>query len=500
MFFQFFSNRVRPLFNNRSSLHRPQKSYLSAAAFAAAFHASPDLIVLTTFPQGQIVTVNSAFCCITGYGAEEVIGSRIAETAIWGGLDRYQELIEILQCNDSVSDYETTFCTKSGTLHTALLSAEIIKLEGQPYLLTIARDITDRKQLEQSLRSSEAQLSTILNDACVSIASFRLFADRTWIYDYYSAGCQAIFGFTSEEMMTDLWWSAVHPEDQQSIILPALDRLFVEQPACVEYRFRHKDGNWRWISGNLSSRRDDTRNCWIVIAVDTDITDRKRTEAALLREGLRSKTLFDTSVDGIVVLDQAGNVLEANQSFARMLGYTPEEITTLNVLDWEAGYSPEEMQQKSAEGRFCSSTFETRHRRKDGSICDVEIAGNSVNWDGQQVHLCICRDITDRKQAELELQQAKEAAETANQSKSRFLANMSHELRTPLNAILGFTQLLSRDASLSPDQHQQLSIINHNGEHLLNLINDILEGTSINSHLIENSYGRAALSAFVRLQ
>jgi PAS domain S-box-containing protein len=102
----------------------------------------------------------------------------------------------------------------------------------------------------------------------------------------------------------------------------------------------------------------------------------------------------------------------------------------------------------------------------------------------------------DRKQAELALSHAKELAESANRSKSQFLSNMSHELRTPLNAVIGFTQILQRDPSLSPDQQEYISIINRSGEHLLGLINDVLEMSKIESgrmNLEENDFDLSRL-------
>lgn len=248
------------------------------------------------------------------------------------------------------------------------------------------------------------QLSDILDHAIVSITSFQVFADRTWKYDYYSAGCQTIFGFTVEEMKAGVWWSRISVEEQQSVIMPAIDSIIAERSICIEYRFRHKDGSLRWISSQISSRRDAANNCWVAVAVDTDITEHKQIEAALEREAFRSKTLFESSIDGIVVLDQTGNVVEANSSFARMIGYSLEEITQLNVADWEAVWTAEETRQKFAEPKPCSTTFETRHRRKDGSIYDAEISVDGINWDGQVVYFCICRDITDRKRTDLDLQ------------------------------------------------------------------------------------------------
>ncbi len=468
-------------------------------------------------------------------------------------------------------------------------------------------------ELYEHLRISEAKLNDVLNNAIAAFCSFRVFANRDWIYDYYSTGSQAIYGYSPEELIADnqLWLSRVHPEDLERVILPLYDAIFNECTVTYEYRFYHKDESLRWHLATLTSRHNAVANCWIATVVTIDITERRRAEAALremstalgnaiegisrldtqgryvsvnrayaemlgyqpdemigmewqrtvhpndleiaiaayqqmlqqgkvefevrgirkdgstfykqvvmvnaysqeqvvvghhcfskdiserkrveetlARELLRSKTLFDTSVDGIVVLDEQWNVIEANASFARMLGYSLEEVTCLNVTDWEAAWTQEAIRQKIAELQPCDRIFETIHRRKDGSTFPVEISSGTMMWDGQVVKVCICRDISDRKQAQIELQQAAEAAEAANRAKSVFLANMSHELRTPLNAILGFSQLLSRDPALNQEQQKQLSIINNSGEHLLNLINDILEVSKIEAGKVQINENR----------
>ncbi|MBE9050672.1 PAS domain S-box protein [Nostocales cyanobacterium LEGE 11386] len=140
--------------------------------------------------------------------------------------------------------------------------------------------------------------------------------------------------------------------------------------------------------------------------IQTELTERKQTEQTLAKEALRIQTLFNTSFDGIVILDMEGNVLDANPRFAQMLGYTPQETAKLNVFDWDAQYTPEQLQQLMCDYiSLKSGVLETRHRRKDGSIYDVEVSASVVEWEGEILRFCVCRDISERKQAEIVLQQ-----------------------------------------------------------------------------------------------
>jgi len=126
-------------------------------------------------------------------------------------------------------------------------------------------------------------------------------------------------------------------------------------------------------------------------------------EQALAEEAIRRRILIEQSRDGIVVLDQNGKVYEANQRFADMLGYSAEEMSELHVWDWDFQWTREELLEKIRLVDVSGDHFETRHRRKNGTVYDVEISTNGVEWKNQKLVFCVCRDISERKAAEAEI-------------------------------------------------------------------------------------------------
>lgn len=133
-----------------------------------------------------------------------------------------------------------------------------------------------------------------------------------------------------------------------------------------------------------------------------DITERKRTEDMLKDEAIRWRILIEQSRDGIVVLDVNGKVFEANQHYADMLGYSMEEVHKLYVWDWDTQWNKEQLLEMIRTVDHTGDHFETSHRRKDNTLCTVEISTNGTVYRGQKLILCVCRDITDRKQTEKE--------------------------------------------------------------------------------------------------
>ncbi|MBN2322852.1 MAG: PAS domain S-box protein [Spirochaetes bacterium] len=143
-------------------------------------------------------------------------------------------------------------------------------------------------------------------------------------------------------------------------------------------------------------------------SIIVDITDRKKAEEELKEEAVRRRILVEQSRDGIVVLDENGKVYEANQRYAEMLGYSPEEVLQLHLWDWDTHFPPEELKEMLRKVDEKGDHFETRHRRKDGSYYDVEISTNGAVCGGQKLVFCVCRDISDRKRAEERLRESEE--------------------------------------------------------------------------------------------
>lgn len=212
--------------------------------------------------------------------------------------------------------------------------------------------------------------------------------------------------------------------------------------------------------------------------------ERKEAEAQVRSAEEKYRGIFENSTEGIFQTTPDGRYMSANPALARIYGYdSPEDLiaSVSNIQEQLYVDSTRRMDfTRSVENGDWISDFESRVRRKDGSVIWIREGVRAVrDAKGQVSHYeGSVQDITDRKRAETALQRAKEAAEAASRAKSEFLANMSHEIRTPMNGILGMTEL-TLDTNLAPEQRENLETVRASADSLLTIVNDVLDFSKI---------------------
>lgn len=212
--------------------------------------------------------------------------------------------------------------------------------------------------------------------------------------------------------------------------------------------------------------------------------EQKRTEKVMKEYLEQYSTMKSATLFGFILTDEKGNLLDVNDAYCSMSGYTKEELLNLSVTDIEVTEKPKEIAERIQRIiEFGTNQFESKHKAKDGRVFNIEVSMGFLNSKKQII--AFVRDITDRKLAEQELIKSKEKAEESDRLKSAFLANMSHEIRTPMNGILGFADLLKEPNLTSKKQQEYIKIIERSGVRMLNIINDIVNISKIEAGLME---------------
>lgn len=284
----------------------------------------------------------------------------------------------------------------------------------------------------------------------------------------------------------------MHPDDHEFAIEATRQHLRSGKPLDVSYRIRTKRGDYIWTQVRADSLRDENGHATIMSGVNFDITEIKKVEAALRESEARQVRIIQASSDGIWewYADRGG--FHFSHRCWELLGYDDLDDVLTEGEDrlkiWRKHIFPQDLSkfdEALVEHMAGRAPFDVEYRlvSTQGEIRWIRGRGRAVfNEKGHPIMMSGSNmDITEVKRAEERVIQAKEQAENANRAKSDFLSSMSHELRTPLNAILGYTQLFEYDGNLKSQQIDNVREIRKAGEHLLQLINDVLDLAKIES-------------------
>ncbi|NMF59292.1 PAS domain-containing protein [Pseudanabaena yagii] len=391
----------------------------------------------------------------------------------------------------SLLDVEYRLLYPDGTLRWVLTKGQgIYNQDGQAEkMIGVMLDISDRKALEIALKDSETNLSDILNSATAIITRVEIKRDGTWNIKYVSRACEAISGYSPQELIDDqsLWFSSIYPEDWQSLGDQIYADIFNELGGTYTYRFRHKDGSLRWISQTNNSRWDPSLNVYVVTMLTSDVSDRKQLEQELTYSHDLRELLFNESTDALFLVDSHTSLIfDCNQQAIKLFEVDSKN-QLLNIVGrilHKNDLTAQELawiNQEIAEKGFCN--LEVEYVTFKGNYFWGDLLLKRIEFGERYFSLARIADITIRKQTEFALAEAKAAAEEATRAKSAFLANMSHEIRTPMNGVIGMTQLLET-TELTEEQQDFVKTIADSGEALLAVINDILDFSKIESGML----------------
>ena len=361
------------------------------------------------------------------------------------------------------------------------------------------QDISERVEAEKQLRETEQRFAFAVEGAGDGVWDWNVLSGEMT----FSGNYESMLGFEPGELEStiDGWTRMVHPEDLTAVQRRLTDYVEgrVEQYS-VELRLWCKDGQYKWILCRGTVVETDSKgNPLRLIGIHSDIDQRKSAEQTL--EVFRH--VVNSVMDGVLVIDTQGLIQLASPAASRIFGHSQGALkgSCISMLVPDRMYSDADSEIKSFL-QNPEASISHRHRemtglRADGIEFPIEVAVSEIFVGTSHYFVGLVRDITDRKRAELELIAAREDAERANHAKSNFLSSMSHELRTPMNAILGFGQLMEYDSSL-PDEHlDNVKEILNAGEHLLTLINEILDLAKVESGNIDLSLESVALGSVV---
>ena len=331
------------------------------------------------------------------YHKEEVVGHTAKELQIFPNYVEREKIARLVRDGSQVRNQEIDVRTKSGKILRALFSVDLINFDNQPHFLGSLINITDRKKAEEALIRSEERLSSVLDNTRDVIVSFNL---KTGVYEFVSPSVVDLVGYSHDEfinMDAKTAFAMIHPDDV-TVLQEATARSNEVGYAEAEYRQRHKNGEYIWVSNNISVQKDNSGKPVYRISNIRDITDRKKAEEELKKKA----ALLDISYEAIFSWDLDKGIQSWNQGAEILYGYTEKEAighVSHDLLKTQFPLEFKEFQEILTRNK--SWAGELVHTKKDGNRIIVESRQQMIqDTSGINVIIETNRDITEKKKTE----------------------------------------------------------------------------------------------------
>jgi PAS domain S-box-containing protein len=458
-------------------------------------------VMIKLDPALKIVFLNDGWTDELGYERDHCIGRSIHDFISETG----SHYLALFQSNPEQQVLELPIRHQNGNLIGFEWSIRRLERGG---LLAILRSTEERNKFESLLRLSETQSKKLALVASRTNNAV-IIADSKGRVEWVNDAFTRITGYLPEDIIGRKPGELLQgPSTDPKTIADMRDAITAGLGFQKEILNYHKDGSTYWIDVEVQPIRDENGRLVQFIAVEQDISARKSAEEAARASEARQIAIMDAALDCIITIDCNGRLLEFNPAAEQTFGYVRDEIlgfdfAELIIADSHVGAH------RAGMARYLQTNIShiLRQRlrnlpakRSDGSVFPAELTVVPMLANGEQVFTAFLRDITKEIQAEErqkkneeELRLARDAAEAANRAKSEFLANISHEVRTPMSAVIGYADILLDPEIDSATRIQTVEAIRRNGQHLLQIINDVLDLSKIEAERLELDEVRISL-------
>jgi PAS domain S-box-containing protein len=500
-----------------------EEALLQAGALQRAIFNSANFSSIATDAKGVIQIFNVGAERMLGYTAAEVMNkitpADISDpqeviarakalsvelgTTITPGFEAL-----VFKASRGIEDiYELTYFRKDGSRFPAVVSVTALRDAQDAIIgyLLIGTDNTARKLAEEALLKAGALQRAIFNSANFSSIA----TDAKGVIQIFNVGAERMLGYTAAEVMNKITPADI--SDPQEVIArakalsvelgttitPGFDALVFKASRGIEdiyeLTYIRKDGSRFPAVVSVTALRDAQDAIIGYLLIGTDNTARKLVEAEQkkLDQRLRdqqfyTRSLIESNIDAIMTTDPSGIITDINKQMEALTGSTRDELIGAPFKSHFTDPERAEAAIKLVLREKKVTDYELTACARDGK--QTVVSYNATTFYDRDRTLqgvfAAARDITERKRVEVELQQARDAAESASQTKSDFLASMSHEIRTPMNAITGIADLLAK-TPLTAEQDKYVQIFRRASDNLLHLINDILDLSKVEASQLE---------------